>query len=213
MQDAAAGRLVVAPDSANMSRALRVYVGVVGDVASLELTRETADNPPSTRLADLFDQHHQRLYRLARRLTGTREEAQDLVQETFLRVARSPRAVPPGPRSEEAWLVRVLVNVCRDEWRRKSSRRRLDEKYQVTVGPVATLNPEHALVAQSTIWRALQELAPRRRMALILYELDGIDMSEIARLLGVSAITVRWHLSRGRKELARFLTNSEENRT
>jgi DNA-directed RNA polymerase specialized sigma24 family protein len=47
-------------------------------------------------------------------------------------------------------------------------------------------------------------------MALILYELDGIDMSEIARLLGVSAITVRWHLSRGRKELAQFLTRPEE---
>jgi len=195
-----------------MSPGSRVYVAVVGDVASLELARETADNPPSTRLADLFDLHHQRLYRLARRLTGTREEAQDLVQETFLRVARSPSAVPSGLRSEEAWLVRVLVNVCRDQWRRKSSRRRLDEKYQTVAGPMTTPNPENALVAQSTVWRALQELAPRRRIALILYELDGIDMSEIARLLGVSPITVRWHLSRGRKELAQFLTRQGESR-
>jgi RNA polymerase sigma-70 factor (ECF subfamily) len=193
-----------------MSQGSRVYVAVVGNVASLELARETTDNPPSTRLADLFDQHHRRLYRLARRLTGTREEAQDLVQETFLRVARSPSAVPAGPRSEEAWLVRVLVNVCRDQWRRKSSRRRLDERYQSAVGPVATRDPEHALVAKSTVWRALQELAPRRRMAVILYELDGIAIPEIARLLGVSAITVRWHLSRGRKELAQFLTRPEE---
>ena len=192
-------------------------MAVVGDVASLELARETADSLPSTRLADLFDLHHQRLYRLARRLTGTREEAQDLVQETFLRVARSPSSVPAGPRSEEAWLVRVLVNVCRDQWRRKASRQRLDEKYQAAAGPAATPNPEHALIAQSTIWRALQELAPRRRMALILYELDGIAIPEIARLLGVSAITVRWHLSRGRKELAQFLSrqdeSEEENRT
>ena len=192
-------------------------MAVVGDVASLELARETADSLPSTRLADLFDLHHQRLYRLARRLTGTREEAQDLVQETFLRVARSPSSVPAGPRSEEAWLVRVLVNVCRDQWRRKASRQRLDEKYQAAAGPVTTPNPEHALIAQSTIWRALQELAPRRRMALILYELDGTAIPEIARLLGVSAITVRWHLSRGRKELAQFLSrqdeSEEENRT
>jgi RNA polymerase sigma-70 factor (ECF subfamily) len=187
-------------------------MAVVGDVASLELARETADNSPSTRIADLFDLHHQRLYRLARRLTGTREEAQDLVQETFLRVARSPSAVPAGPRSEEAWLVRVLVNVCRDQWRRKSSRRRLDEKFQSAAGAVATPNPEHALIAQSTVWRALQELAPRRRMALILYELDGIGIPEIARLLGVSAITVRWHLSRGRKELAQFLTRPDQSR-
>ena len=195
-----------------MARGPCVYMAVVGDVASLELARETADSLPSTRLADLFDLHHQRLYRLARRLTGTREEAQDLVQETFLRVARSPSSVPEGTRSEEAWLVRVLVNVCRDQWRRKASRRRLDEKYQTVAGPMTTPNPENALVAQSTVWRALQELAPRRRIALILYELDGIDMSEIARLLGVSPITVRWHLSRGRKELAQFLTRQGESR-
>jgi RNA polymerase sigma-70 factor (ECF subfamily) len=186
---------------------------VVGDIASLALARESAGPAPSTRLADLFDSHHQRLYRLARRLTGTREEAQDLVQETFLRVARSPSAVPAGPRSEEAWLVRVLVNVCRDQWRRKSSRRRLDRTYQAGAGPAASPDPENALVAQSTIWRALQELPPRRRTAIVMYELEGAGIPEIARLLGVSAITVRWHLSRGRKELAQFVTSSEETRT
>jgi RNA polymerase sigma-70 factor (ECF subfamily) len=196
-----------------MSRGSGVYVPVVGDVASLELARETATNPPTTRVADLFDLHHQRLYRLARRLTGTREEAQDLVQETFLRVARSPAAVPAGPRSEEAWLVRVLVNVCRDQWRRKSSRRRLDERYRAAAGQMATPDPENALIAQSTVWRALQELAPRRRTVIILYELDGIGMPEIGKLLGVSEITVRWHLSRGRKELARIVGRSEETRT
>lgn len=196
-----------------MSRGLRVYVAVEGDVARLALARETVGNPPSARLAELFDQHHRRLYRLARRLTGTREEAQDLVQETFLRVARSSNAVPAGPRSEEAWLVRVLVNVCRDQWRRKSSRRRLDERYQAAVGHAATRDPEDALIAQATVWRALQELPPRRRTAVILYELDGIGIPEIARLLGVTSITVRWHLSRGRKELAQFVAGSEETST
>ena len=44
---------------------------------------------------------------------------------------------------------------------------------------------------------------------IILYELEGIGMPEIARLLGVSAITVRWHLSRGRKELAQIVTRQE----
>lgn len=185
---------------------------MVGDVASLTLARETASDSPGTRLAELFDRHHQRLYRLARRLTGTREEAQDLVQETYLRVARSPSAVPAGPRSEEAWLVRVLVNVCRDQWRRKASRRRLDERYRGAAGHVAIADPENVLIAQTTVWRALQQLAPRRRTALILYELDGVGIPEIARLLGVSAITVRWHLSRGRKELACIVARSEETR-
>ena len=52
------------------------------------------------------------------RMLGSFEEAEDAVQETFLRVARSASAVPDGPSSEEAWLVRILVNLCRDGWRR-----------------------------------------------------------------------------------------------
>ena len=72
----------------------------------------------SARLGALFDAHHQRLYRLARRLAGSAEDARDLVQETFLRAARAPHAVPEGTPHEEAWLTRVLVNICRDRWLR-----------------------------------------------------------------------------------------------
>jgi RNA polymerase sigma-70 factor (ECF subfamily) len=61
------------------------------------------------------------------------------------------------------------------------------------------------LIARHTVWNALRRLPPRRRAAIVLYELDGLQISEIATLLGVSAVTVRWHLSRGRRELARIV--------
>ena len=67
------------------------------------------DDDPGRRLGALFDLHHQRLFRLARRLARRGEDAHDLVQETFLRAARSPQAIPNGPSSEEAWLVRVQI--------------------------------------------------------------------------------------------------------
>ena len=60
--------------------------------------RGTADD----RIAELFDEHHGRLFRLARRLTSNRDYALDLVQETFLRVARRPSAIPIGSAGEEA---------------------------------------------------------------------------------------------------------------
>jgi DNA-directed RNA polymerase specialized sigma24 family protein len=69
---------------------------------------------PIERLAGLFDAHHDRLYRLARRLTASADDALDLVQETFLKAAKSPNAVPVGATNEEAWLVRVLINIRRD---------------------------------------------------------------------------------------------------
>jgi DNA-directed RNA polymerase specialized sigma24 family protein len=60
-------------------------------------------------LGMLFDAHHQRLYRLARRLSRSADEARDLVQDTFLRAVRAPASVPLGESAEEAWLVRVLI--------------------------------------------------------------------------------------------------------
>ena len=166
----------------------------------------TADRPREDvtgRLADLFDAHHQRLYRLARRLCRSTEDARDLVQETFLRAARSPKSIPDGASHEEAWLVRVLVNICRDGWRKAAVRTRA---HAWELPPdVSADNPESAVMARTAVWRAIGVLPPRRRAAIVLYELEGATIPAIARLLGVTPVTVRWHLSRGRRELAKAL--------
>jgi RNA polymerase sigma-70 factor (ECF subfamily) len=82
-----------------------------------ELQVDGADSSVE-RLAGLFDTHHDRLYRLARRLTNASVDASDLVQETFLKAAVSLTSVPQGSAGEEAWLVRVLINIQRDHWRK-----------------------------------------------------------------------------------------------
>ncbi len=169
---------------------------------------------PAERLATLFDNHYGRLYRLARRLVSCRDDALDLVQETFLRAARSPDAVPVGARSEEAWLVRVLVNIRRDQWRHAAVCDRFSRNANASGGDTAGFgcDPEPAIIARTTVWKALDLLAPRRRAVVVMCELEGLDISSIASLLGVSSITVRWHLSRGRRELARVIkSNATQN--
>jgi RNA polymerase sigma-70 factor (ECF subfamily) len=153
------------------------------------------------RLGRLFDAHHERLYRLARRMSGSADAARDAVQDTFLRAARSPHLVPEGTPHEEAWLVRVLVNICRDEWRKRDVRRRA----AFHLVPDRDGGSESAVIARATIQQALQGLPPRRRAILVMDELEGAAIPAIAALLGIRAVTVRWHLSVGRSELARLI--------
>jgi RNA polymerase sigma factor (sigma-70 family) len=61
-------------------------------------------------------------------------------------------------------------------------------------------------VAKATVETALAQLAPRRRAVLVMYELEGVPVRRISDLLGVAQVTVRWHLSAARKEMARILT-------
>ena len=189
------------PD-ANRTGRLGVYQGMDGQpmvtALPVALPVDQAD-----RLSALFDAHHDRLYRLARRLVPSVDDALDLMQETFLKAARSPNAVPSGATSEEAWLVRVLINVRRDQWRKAAVRTRHDRELGEPTG--VDHGPEAALIARATVWRALDVLAPRRRAVIVMSELEGLAIPAIASTLGISAVTVRWHLSRARRELARIL--------
>ena len=117
----------------------------------------TANGPPDSsaeRLGALFDAHHERLYRLARRLSRNADDARDLVQDTFVRIARSPSRVPEGMPHEEAWLVRVMVNICRDNWRQRATRMRLAAAVHSLHALPAT-DAESACVARSLVRGAL----------------------------------------------------------
>jgi RNA polymerase sigma-70 factor (ECF subfamily) len=169
----------------------------------------TASRPEQ--LGALFDAQHQRLYRLARRLSRDPEDARDLVQETFLRAARSPRPLPAAKAAAEAWLVRILVNLCRDRLRKLAVRRRFPTAESVE--PHAVPDPESAAVARATVQAALARLSPRRRAVIVLYELEELPVREIAELLGLSRVTIRWHLSAARKRLASILTEKSPTRS
>ena len=176
-------------------------------------TAESADPTERTeRLGRLFDTHQRRLFFLALRMAPDREEARDLVQETFLRAARQPAALPDGDGPGEAWLVRTLVNLCKDRYRRLAVRARTAGRLSDAGGTAepGTGHPEEAEVARATVKAALTRLSPRRRAVIALHELEGVPVRGIARLLGITEVTVRWHLVAARRELARLLSAGGE---
>jgi RNA polymerase sigma-70 factor (ECF subfamily) len=156
------------------------------------------------RLEALFDDHHRWLWRLALRMTSDPEVAQDLVQETFLRAARHIDRIPRdagGP-----WLGRALVNLCRDRYRRLDVRERAEPQQRALVPPEP--DQEAALVARLTVEKAVASLRPRRRAVLVLCELEGREVADVAALLGLRQVTVRWHLMAARRQLRRWLEDT-----
>jgi RNA polymerase sigma-70 factor (ECF subfamily) len=99
-------------------------------------------------------------------------------------------------------------NIRRDQWRRQATRRRHAERTDRN-GAVG-ISHEPAVIARTVVWRALDALPPRRRAVIVMHEIEGLPVTEIASMLGIAAVTVRWHLSRGRRELARRLGSRED---
>ena len=174
---------------------------MTGEATVLLAAAAAPRDEAAQRLGVLFDAHHERLYRLARRLCRTADDSRDLMQDTFLRAARHASRLPSGAAREEAWLVRVMINICRDRWRQTASRAR-HEAAVATLHPLPQADPESTLIARSVVWQALNDLSPRRRAVVVLHELEGVSIPAIARLLGVAQVTVRWHLSMARRDMA-----------
>jgi RNA polymerase sigma-70 factor (ECF subfamily) len=151
----------------------------------------------------LVELHQAQVLRTARALLGNREDARDAAQETFLRVYRFLGRYDPR-REFRAWLYRIVVNVCRDLFRKRG---------RVPTAPLEDADP--ALLARPgeqemnadagdrvrRVRRALAALPPKEAEALVLRDIEGLSTHEVARALGCLEVTVRSHLSRGRLKL------------
>jgi RNA polymerase sigma-70 factor (ECF subfamily) len=162
-----------------------------------------------------------RLFRLAFRLEGRREDAEDLVQETLVRALPRLRGFE-GRARLSTYLTRALVNLWKNRLRSRSRSRLVDwvrvrddrdHDDRPTVVPVdGAPSALDRLVAEDraeTIRRAVTEIEPRRRLALLRREGDDRSYDEIAELTGVPIGTVRSRLARARADLRRLLEAEE----
>ncbi len=155
---------------------------------------------------ELVRQHADRVYRLAYRLSGNQHDAEDLTQETFIRVFRSVQNYQPG--TFEGWLHRITTNLFLDMVRRRSRIRMeaLPEDYDRV--PADEPNPEqiyHDSRLGADLQAALDSLPPEFRAAVVLCDIEGLSYEEIGATLGVKLGTVRSRIHRGRQALRDYL--------
>jgi RNA polymerase sigma-70 factor (ECF subfamily) len=154
-------------------------------------------------------QHVDRLYRAAWALCGSREDAEDLVQETFARVLSRPRVL--HGQDDLHYLMRVLRNTFltgrRTAGRRPPAVTTLDDV--VAPDPKLTGRPEQALEMQE-VYAAIATLPDDFRLALVAVDVLGLSYREAARALRVREATVTTRLFRARKQVARRLLPPED---
>ncbi|RPF22495.1 RNA polymerase sigma-70 factor (ECF subfamily) [Myceligenerans xiligouense] len=157
---------------------------------------------------EIVREHSARVYRLAYRLTGNQQDAEDLTQETFIRVFRSLSSYTPG--TFEGWLHRITTNLFLDMARRRKRIRM--EAMGDDDGAVAATGEqgrperefEHANLGHD-VQHALDELRPEYRAAVVLCDIEGLSYEEIAKTLNVKLGTVRSRIHRARAQLREAL--------
>ncbi len=157
------------------------------------------------RLAARFEAHRGHLRAVAYRMLGSLSEADDAVQEAWLRLNRSD---PSGVENLGGWLTTVVARVCLDMLRARRSRR--EEPLEARVpGPIvsrrAGTDPEHEALLADAVGLALlvvlETLAPAERLAFVLHDMFAVPFDEIAPIVGRSPTAARQLASRARRRV------------
>lgn len=156
-------------------------------------------------LADRFEENRGHLRGVAYRILGSLTEADDAVQETWLRLTRSGAE---GVENLGGWLTTVVARVCLDTLRARNSRREdtLPEALpRAAAQPRMTTDPEREAVLADSVGLALlvvlDRLAPAERLALVLHDMFDLPFEEIGRIVGRSPAAARQLASRARRRV------------
>ena len=165
--------------------------------------------PETTRATDLYERYASRIFGYCLHRLGSREEAEDAVQTTFLNAFRSlSRGVVP--ETESAWLFKIAENVCLSRHRASFRRRRVEAPADLRAVEETVAAPARADEELIPLEGALADMPAAQRRALLLREWQGLSYREIAAELEVSQSAVEALIFRARRSLARRLEAPRE---
>jgi RNA polymerase sigma-70 factor (ECF subfamily) len=161
---------------------------------------------------DLVRTYERRIYNLTYRFTRCREDAEDLTQDVFIRVHQTMNSYRREAGSLSGWLMRVARNLVIDHYRKTCRRARPDPfpETWLSISNPQTPSPLQCLAQEETaamLRAALQKLAPGDREVIVLHDLKGLLLGEVAAVLHIPEGTVKSRMVRARRKLAGILAN------
>lgn len=171
------------------------------------------DGSPSTQtlFVQLYETHYQILYAYFVGRTADTEAAQDLLQDTFLRVWRHRQSLPQRTGEQQrAWLFAIARNLLTDYYRHRATRAAVEDEVAPSMLPPPLMQGDlDAQVEErehlALLDRAIERLPEELRTVLVLAVLAGMSSAEMSAILGKPAGTIRYQLAKARKYLAHEL--------
>jgi len=159
-------------------------------------------------LGELFLRHHKRVFTLAWRTLADWNSAEDITQETFLRIWKAAPEYKPSAEFT-TWLCRIVLNLCFDEKRR-------GRRHSVAVAekpPAQDNRPKDPLVEEKHLWAALMKLNDRQRRAVVLHKFHGLPCRRIAENMKCTPAAVESLLVRAYRTLRAELEEHHADQT
>ncbi|HVH67462.1 MAG TPA: RNA polymerase sigma factor [Gemmatimonadales bacterium] len=158
--------------------------------------------------ATLVARYRDRLARYAVHMLGNREDAEEALQDAFVRAYRSLRRCD-DPTRFGAWLYGILVNRCRTTGARAAKRGRVFVRDDGALSSVALPITDERTEGEETIRWALARLAPEYREAFLLKHVDDLEYDEMSRLTGAGVSALKMRVKRAREQLQVLLREAE----
>ena len=151
----------------------------------------------------LVDQHYNLVYRAAYRFCGTQEDAEDITQEVFVKLAGIMGSFK-GNSSFTTWLYRISVNTARDYQKKASTKGRYEAAYVEEMKTQSQKGKDNPISAED-LYKTLDKLPYKMKEAMILVHAEGLNHKEAALALGCAETTVSWRLFQARRKLKSLL--------
>jgi RNA polymerase sigma-70 factor (ECF subfamily) len=151
----------------------------------------------------LYDQYSKAMYNLAFRMMNNREDAEDILQETFIDCFRNIASFR-FDSTFGAWLKSILINKCINQIKKK----KIDLVLCETIPSYAVEYEDEITYNTDKIFKEIEHLPDGYRIILTLYLLEGYDHTEISQILGISESTSKSQYSRAKEKLRRMLINN-----
>lgn len=181
-------------------------------MASIDQLIQRCQQGELAAFSELFTQFEARVYRLALTILQNREDAEDAVQDTFMRLFERIKHFK-GDAAFSTWLTSIVVNICRDRLRRRKVRQALSLDWINGRSSHHDVPHEVAQRQQSQqLWQLVNQLDDKHRLPLILHYHERLACDEVAAILGIRTSTVYSRLNTARqrlRQMAQTLPNGQ----